>query len=132
LFVDEGAWGAAVAAEHSGFPWAFSIVPALPLPSRDVPPFGLGLAPRHDLLGRLRGRAAKRLTLGTLDRLRGAVRRAIDLRPGAERIAAALSAAGGADAAADELERLVPERARTTTGAASSVRNAARAEVPQS
>jgi MGT family glycosyltransferase len=326
LFVDEGAWGAAVAAEHSGLPWAFSIVSALPLPSRDVPPFGLGLTPRHDLLGRLRDRAAKRLTLGTLeriiasyvnplrtglglspvktiddvylaativiaytaepfeyprsdwpakvrlvgpglwepgadpprwldrlaqplvlvtcstlfqndrrlaevavralagepyqvvittadvnpaglptapnlrverylphlplleraacvvchagmgttqkalargvpvvaipfgrdqpevarrvevanagvrlpaskltpDRLRDAVRRAIDLQPGAERIAAAFSAAGGADAAADELERLVPERARTTTGAASSVRNAARAEVPQS
>ena len=26
LFVDEGAWGAAAAAEHSGLPWTFSIV----------------------------------------------------------------------------------------------------------
>lgn len=69
LFVDEGAWGAAVAAEHSGLPWAFSIVSALPLPSRDAPPFGLGLMPRHDRIGRLRDRLAKRLTLGTLERI---------------------------------------------------------------
>ena len=69
LFVDEGAWGAAVAAEHSGLPWAFSIVSPVPLPSRDAPPFGLGLAPRDDLVGRARDRVAKRLTLGTLERV---------------------------------------------------------------
>ena len=44
----------------------------------------------------------------TPDRLREAVRRAIELRPGAERIAAAFAAAGGAVAAADELEALIP------------------------
>jgi MGT family glycosyltransferase len=69
LFVDEGAWGAAAAAERSGVPWVFSIVSPVPLPSRDAPPFGLGLAPRHDLVGRLRDRLAKRLTLGTLERV---------------------------------------------------------------
>ncbi len=69
LFVDEGAWGAAAAAERSGLPWAFSIVSPVPLPSRDAPPFGLGLAPRHDRLGRLRDRLAKPLTLGTLERV---------------------------------------------------------------
>ena len=69
LFVDEGAWGAAAAAERSGLPWAFSIVSPVPLPSRDAPPFGLGLAPRHDALGRLRDRLVKRLTLGTLERV---------------------------------------------------------------
>ena len=26
LFIDEGAWGAAAAAERSGLPWAFSLV----------------------------------------------------------------------------------------------------------
>jgi len=41
------------------------------------------------------------------DRLRAAVRRAIDLRPGAERVAAAFAAAGGAAAAADALESLI-------------------------
>ncbi|MGE5690732.1 MAG: nucleotide disphospho-sugar-binding domain-containing protein [Pseudomonadota bacterium] len=69
LFVDEGAWGAAAAAERSGLPWAFSIVSPVPLPSRDAPPFGLGLAPRRDRFGRLRDRLAKRLTLGTLERV---------------------------------------------------------------
>src|SRR5512144_2625997 len=69
LFVDEGAWGAAAAAERSGLPWAFSIVSPVPLPSRDAPPFGLGLAPRRDRFGRLRDRLVKRLTLGTLERV---------------------------------------------------------------
>ena len=69
LFVDEGAWGAAAAAERSGLPWAFSIVSPVPLPSRDAPPFGLGLRPRRDRLGRLRDRLAKPLTLGTLERV---------------------------------------------------------------
>jgi MGT family glycosyltransferase len=69
VFVDEGAWGAAAAAERSGLPWAFSIVSPVPLPSRDTPPFGLGLRPRRDRLGRLRDRVAKPLTLGTLERV---------------------------------------------------------------
>ena len=41
----------------------------MPLPSRDAPPFGLGLRPRHDRLGRLRDRLVKPLTLGTLERV---------------------------------------------------------------
>ena len=85
LFVDEGAWGAAVAAERSGLPWAFSIVSPVPLPSRDAPPFGLGLAPRRDRIGRLRDRVAKRLTLGTLERIMAShvnpLRAELGLRP---------------------------------------------------
>jgi MGT family glycosyltransferase len=69
LFIDEGSWGAAAAAERSGLPWAVSLVSALPLTSHDAPPFGLGLRPRHDRIGRLRDRAARRLTLGTLERI---------------------------------------------------------------
>ncbi len=69
LFIDEGAWGAAAAAERSGLPWAFSLVSAIPLTSHDAPPFGLGLRPRHDALGRLRDRVLGRLTLGTLERI---------------------------------------------------------------
>ncbi len=69
LLIDEGAWGAAAAAERSGLPWAYSVVSAMPLPSRDAPPFGLGLAPRHDALGRLRDRLARRLALGSLERM---------------------------------------------------------------
>ena len=69
LFIDEGAWGAAAAAEHSGLPWVYSLVSAPPLTSRDAPPFGLGLRPRHDRLGRARDRAARALALGSLERM---------------------------------------------------------------
>ena len=69
LFIDEGAWGAAATGERSGLPWAFSLVSAIPLSSRDAPPFGLGLRPRHDAVGRLRDRVLGRLTLGTLERI---------------------------------------------------------------
>ena len=69
LFIDEGAWGAAAAAERSGLPWAFSLVSAIPLTSRDAPPFGLGLRPRHDAIGRARDRVIGAPTLGTLERI---------------------------------------------------------------
>jgi MGT family glycosyltransferase len=69
LFIDEGSWGAAAAAERSGLSWAVSIVSPVPLTSRDAPPFGLGLKPRHDRLGRVRDRAARALTLGSLERI---------------------------------------------------------------
>lgn len=45
-------------------------------------------------------------------RLRGAVRQAIGRRPGAERMAAAFAAAGGATAAADAFETLLGDRDR--------------------
>ena len=44
-----------------GLPWAFSLVSAMPLTSRDAPPFGLGLRPRHDAVGRVRDRVLGRL-----------------------------------------------------------------------
>ncbi len=69
LFIDEGAWGAAAAAERSGLPWAFSLVSPVPLTSKDAPPFGLGLRPRHDRAGRVRDRIARTLTLGSLERI---------------------------------------------------------------
>ncbi len=69
LFIDEGAWGAAAEAERSGLPWAYSLVSALPLTSRDTPPFGLGLRPRPDRIGHLRDHVARRLTLGLLERI---------------------------------------------------------------
>ena len=85
LLIDEGAWGAAAAAERSRLPWAFTIVSPMPLPSRDAPPFGLGLAPRHDLIGRIRDRVARRLALGALERMMASqmnpLRREIGLAP---------------------------------------------------
>ncbi len=69
LVIDEGSWGAAAAAEASGLPWAFSIVSPVPLTSRDAPPFGLGLRPRHDRAGQVRDALARPLTLGALERV---------------------------------------------------------------
>jgi MGT family glycosyltransferase len=69
LLIDEGAWGAAIAAQRSGLPWAYTIVSPVPLPSRDAPPFGLGLRPRHDWVGRLRDATIGRLALAALERL---------------------------------------------------------------
>ena len=52
----------------------------------------------------------------TPDRLRAAVRRAIEFRPGAERIAVAFVAAGGAVAAANEVEALIPRATEVMYG----------------
>jgi MGT family glycosyltransferase len=69
LFIDEGAWGAAAAAEASGLPWAFSIVSPVPLRSKDAPPFGLGFAPRRDAIGRVRDKLVGGAALLALERL---------------------------------------------------------------
>jgi MGT family glycosyltransferase len=85
LVLDETSWGAAAAAEASGLPWAFSVPSPVPIPSRDAPPFGLGLTPRHDLIGRMRDAIAAPLSTGTLARLIGhyanPLRRQLGLRP---------------------------------------------------
>ncbi|HEY2282549.1 MAG TPA: glycosyltransferase [Solirubrobacteraceae bacterium] len=54
LLIDVNCWGAATVAEASGLPWAMYSPYLLPLPSRDAPPFGLGLAPMGGPLGRIR------------------------------------------------------------------------------
>jgi UDP:flavonoid glycosyltransferase YjiC (YdhE family) len=54
LLVDTLAHGAHVAAERSGLPWALTLPSLLPLPGAGIPPYGLGLRPRADRLGRLR------------------------------------------------------------------------------
>jgi MGT family glycosyltransferase len=56
LLVDINTWGAMAAAETTGMPWATWCPYFLPVPSRDAPPFGLGLPPARGPLGRLRDR----------------------------------------------------------------------------
>ena len=56
LLVDINTWGAMAVAESSGMPWATWCPYFLPVPSRDAPPFGLGLPPARGTLGRLRDR----------------------------------------------------------------------------
>jgi MGT family glycosyltransferase len=74
VLVDVNCWGAATVAEASGRPWAIFAPYLLPLPSRDAPPFGLGLAPMGGPLGRAR------------DALVGSLVKAIGKRYGVRRI----------------------------------------------
>lgn len=67
LLVDMNAYGASVAAEASGLPWAITLPTLLPLPGAGIPPFGLGLKPRHHALGRLRDRVLTRMVMGMFD-----------------------------------------------------------------
>lgn len=68
LLIDVTAFGASAAAEASGLPWAHIVHFPAPVPSRDAPPYGLGLAPRHDRVGRARDAVARALVLGLLER----------------------------------------------------------------
>jgi len=56
LLVDTLAYGAGVAAERSGLPWALTLPSLLPLPGAGIPPYGLGLRPGRGPLGALRDR----------------------------------------------------------------------------
>ena len=68
LLVDVNAWGAMAAAETSGLPWATWCPYFLPVPSRDAPPFGLGLPPARGPLGRLRDRLLNPVLSGIYNR----------------------------------------------------------------
>ncbi|HET9153656.1 MAG TPA: nucleotide disphospho-sugar-binding domain-containing protein [Solirubrobacterales bacterium] len=85
LLVDVTAFGASAVAERSGLPWAHAVHFPAPVPSRDVPPYGLGLPPRHDAVGRVRDAVARRLVLGLLERTIlprvNELRSAVGLRP---------------------------------------------------
>jgi MGT family glycosyltransferase len=78
LLVDIMAWGANVAVEAASLPWATFCPFLLPIPSRDAPPFGPGVAPRSDIFGRLRDAVLRRVgpdlpAVPPMNRLRGTV-----------------------------------------------------------
>jgi MGT family glycosyltransferase len=61
LLTDMNAYGAVVAAEATGLPWA-SIQPTLlAYPTDEIPPFGFGLKPIGGPVGRIRNRVMNRL-----------------------------------------------------------------------
>jgi MGT family glycosyltransferase len=68
LLVDINTWGAMATAETAGMPWATWCPYFLPVPSRDAPPFGLGLPPTRGLLSRLRDRLLSPVLLGIYNR----------------------------------------------------------------
>jgi MGT family glycosyltransferase len=69
LLLDINTWGAMAVAETSGMPWATWCPYFLPIPSRDAPPFGLGLPPARGALGRLRDRLLTPVLLGIYNHL---------------------------------------------------------------
>jgi MGT family glycosyltransferase len=78
LVIDPICWGAGAAAQASGLPWAWAATWTIGIASRDVPPTGLGLPPRTDLVGRLMSATARRMAawfwrpiLAELNELRG-------------------------------------------------------------
>lgn len=54
VMVDFNNYGGHLAAELSGLPRGMHLPSLLPYPGRGIPPYGAGMAPRHDLLGRAR------------------------------------------------------------------------------
>jgi MGT family glycosyltransferase len=68
LLIDINTYGAMAVAESSGMPWATWCPYFLPTPSRDAPPFGLGLPPSRGALGRLRDRLLSPVLFGIYNR----------------------------------------------------------------
>lgn len=66
ILVDVNTWGAISAAEASGVPFAVYSPYFLDFDMPGRPPFGLGLAPRADTLGRVRDRVLRTLMKGTV------------------------------------------------------------------
>ncbi len=60
LVIDVNCWGAAIVAEASGLPWAMYSPYLLMTPSRDAPPFGMGLRRREGTLGAARDALLRR------------------------------------------------------------------------
>jgi MGT family glycosyltransferase len=68
LIIDISTSGAAAVAEAASLPWAQWLPYFTPVRSADAPPFGLGLKPRTDVLGRLRDRVVDRIAFRPLMR----------------------------------------------------------------
>jgi MGT family glycosyltransferase len=65
LLIDTNAYGALVAAERSGLPFALINPSVLAWPGRGIPPYGLGLAPMRGPLGRVRDTVLTKLVVRT-------------------------------------------------------------------
>src|SRR4051794_4062974 len=63
LMIDVNAYGAAVAAEKSGLPWAIVMPSLLAYPGKGIPAYGLGMKPMRGPLGRVRDALFPRLVI---------------------------------------------------------------------
>jgi MGT family glycosyltransferase len=71
VIVDFQSFGGAFAAEASGLPWGYYSASLPSFPSRDAPPFGPGLRPRKDAVGRVRDWAFRNVASAPVKRLAG-------------------------------------------------------------
>ena len=69
VIVDTNSWGAQLAAQAWGGPWATFSPYTPPISSRGTPPFGPGLAPMAGPLGRLRDAIARPVVIGAAERI---------------------------------------------------------------
>jgi MGT family glycosyltransferase len=104
LLTDMNSYGAVVAAEATGLPWA-SIQPTLlAYPTAEVPPFGFGLKPIAGPVGRLRNRLMNRLMVSVYSKA---------MMPGINR----LRADAGLAPLPDAIEHVIrPDRLIVLTG----------------
>jgi MGT family glycosyltransferase len=86
LLVDVNCWGAAIVAEASGLPWAMYSPYLLMSPSRDAPPFGMGLWRREGRLGAARDALLRRGMRPMFDRVVVAPQNRLRARYGAPQI----------------------------------------------
>ncbi len=68
ILVDFNCWVAAARAEQSGVPWALFMPYFLPWRLPGIPPFGPGLLPRNDLVGRIRDRLVRAVVHSAVNR----------------------------------------------------------------
>jgi UDP:flavonoid glycosyltransferase YjiC (YdhE family) len=68
VLVDINSWGALMAAEAWGGPWAAFCPYPLALHSHDAPPYGPGFAPARGPLGHMRDRLVRPILFGVLER----------------------------------------------------------------
>src|ERR1700722_16445873 len=87
LLVDINTWGALMAAEAWGGPWAAFCPYPLPLRSTEAPPFGPGFAPARGPLGRTRDRLTRTLAFGAVERQMRPALNNIRTRAGLEPVA---------------------------------------------
>ncbi len=86
LLIDINCWGAAIVAETSRLPWAMYSPYLLPLPSRDTPAYGPGLAPLGGPLGKARDAIVRALVNRSFDRATMPAVNALRARHGLHRL----------------------------------------------
>jgi predicted glycosyltransferase len=126
LLVDTNAYGAAVAAERSGRPWATLLPSLLVLPGRGIPPYGLGMRPMRRPAGRLRDAVVSHGGMGIVQKAMAAGVPMVAVPFGRDQPEVARRVAESGAGVALPPKRLTPERLRAAVREAIALRPRAR------